>query len=91
VIQEIRGQEGSPQSRGNPVLLALAMLVCCGLPFLLLAAGSLTFLSALAEKESFVLTGLVVVAILLVLGIAIRKRNRKKNRNVKVSGDACCR
>jgi heme A synthase len=76
------GEERS-QSRGAPILLGLIVLVCCGLPLLVIAAGSLTFLSAVTGSVVLLLTAAAVI-VLVVVGLAIRHRN--KGRRVKPSG-----
>jgi hypothetical protein len=74
------------------VLGILGVLVCCGLPFLLIAAGGLASLSVITRQGALLFAGaaIAVVALIAVVGIAVRGRNRNLNRQTKTSGDACC-
>lgn len=74
--QDWTGEE-RPQSRGSPIFLVLMMLVCCGLPILLVSAGSLTFLSAITGSVVLLLAGIAVAA-LVAIGVAIRQRNKSR-------------
>lgn len=82
---EGESEEERPQSRGAPIIAVLIMLVCCGLPILVLSAGSLAFLSAVTGSVALLLAGIVVVA-LVAVGVAIRQRN--KSRRTKPGGGA---
>jgi hypothetical protein len=70
------------------------MLACCGLPFLIIAAGGLASLSAITGRYALLFAGAATVVVLLVVaGIAVRARSRSRNRaqQTKSNGEACCR
>ena len=77
------GRGERPPSPGSSIFLILMVLVCCGLPILLVSAGSLTFLAAVTGSLVLFLAGILIAA-LLVIGVAVRRRNRI--RRVRPSG-----
>ncbi len=65
----------------------LAIVVCCGLPFLPIAAGGLASLSVITGRYALLFANAAVVVVLLaVVGIAIRNRSRNRSRQAKTNG-----
>lgn len=92
--QEEVGEEPS-HSRASPVLSllgVLALVVCCALPFLVIAAGGLS-LSLIFGSETFIVmaAAIVVVLLLVVIGAVVRSKSRNKSRQTKTNRETCCR
>ena len=88
---------GGAESRSSPVALLVAMLamvVCCGLPFLIVAAGGLAPLSVITGRYAMPFaSAALVVALLVIVGIAVRsmgRGSRSRRQQTETSGEACC-
>ena len=91
--QEGEGEQSHP--RASPVLAVLgvlALVVCCGLPFLIIAAGGLASLSLITGRYALPFAGgAIVVSLVIVVGIAIRTRNKREENIRKTNNEeACC-
>ena len=92
-----QGEDGGEpsQSHSGHVSAALGMLAmvgCCGLLLLLVAAGGLASVSVITARYTLLYASAAIAVLLLVaVGIAVRSsRSRKKSRQTKTKGDACC-
>ena len=89
---------GIPESRSTPVawvFALVAMVACCGLPILIVAAGGLASISVVAGRYWLLFAGAaaLVVAVAAV-GIALRVSSRgrsgnQQNRNSEREDDYC--
>ncbi len=82
--REQEEEEEFSHPRANPVLQVLvvfALVACCGLPFLVIAAGGLSISIVLGGNGLFVAGATIAAIVLLaIIGIALRGRNKRRRR-----------
>ena len=76
--------QNSPPSGKQGLLVAIAMLGCCGLPLILVAASSLAIVSFFTITNTLVLIG-----VLAALGLSVYAIRVQGKRRIKQSADCC--
>ncbi len=90
---------GITESRSTPVAWAfalVAMVACCGVPILIVAAGGLASISVVAGRYWLLFAGAAALVVTVAaVGIALRVSSRGRSRNPqKKNGereDDCCK
>ncbi|MDG6926535.1 MAG: hypothetical protein JRN09_08270 [Nitrososphaerota archaeon] len=99
-VRGVRSREeggGRQEPRSTPVAFLfaiLAIVACCGVPVLIVAAGGLASLSVVAGRYELLFAGAAVLVITVVaIGIASRIRGRGRSPQRKPGGedDDCCK
>ncbi len=88
-IRQTKGGKSS-QPQVSTVFAVLVLLVCCGLPFLIITGGGLASLSLITGRYRLLFAGAAIAVLLLaVVGIALRSgRNKNSSRKTKTNREA---
>ena len=85
--------EGIPESRSTPVawgFALVAMVACCGLPILIIAAGGLAGGTVVAGRYWLLFAGAAALVVTVaVVGIALRVRSRGRSRSPQEKNGEC--